>query len=99
LQVKQRAFLSWTERGGLPAQRSDGAISSHVFFGRLTMMRCGSLLLALVITLTSLGAAAQQQPATAPPPATPPAVSPAPAQPDQSLLKPEQIEAWSRRLR
>jgi hypothetical protein len=63
------------------------------FLGRLTMMRCGSLLLALVITLTSLGAAAQQQPATAPPPATPPAVSPAPAQPDQSLLKPEQIEA------
>jgi hypothetical protein len=57
------------------------------------MMRCGSLLLALVITLTSLGAAAQQQPATAPPPATPHAVSPAPAQPDQSLLKPEQIEA------
>src|SRR5262245_25579640 len=29
--LQQRQFLSWTERGGLPAQRSDGAISSYVF--------------------------------------------------------------------
>jgi hypothetical protein len=39
----------------------------------------------------SFGAAAQQQPATAPPPAAPPAA--AAAQPDQNLLKPEQLEA------
>jgi hypothetical protein len=58
-----------------------------------TMVRCGSVILALVIMVaTSHGAAAQQQPATAPP-ATSPAASPAPAQPDQTLLKPEQLEA------
>ncbi|HEY7844481.1 MAG TPA: DUF3300 domain-containing protein, partial [Bradyrhizobium sp.] len=54
------------------------------------MVRCGSVMLALAITVaTSLSAAAQQQPATAPPPATPPAA--ASAQPE--LLKPEQLEA------
>ncbi|MGH6738304.1 MAG: DUF3300 domain-containing protein, partial [Bradyrhizobium sp.] len=54
------------------------------------MVRCGSVVLALAITVaTSLGAAAQQQPATAPPPATPAAA--ASAQPE--LLKPEQLEA------
>ena len=54
------------------------------------MVRCRSIMLALVMVVaTSLGAVAQQQPA----PATPPAVSPAPAQPDENLLKPEQLEA------
>jgi hypothetical protein len=51
------------------------------------MLSCGRLLLALAIMVaTSFGAAAQQQPTTAPPPATA-------AQPDQNLLKPEQLEA------
>src|SRR6266853_4805497 len=56
------------------------------------MLVCGRLLLALAIMVaTSFGAAAQQQqPATAPP-ATPPAATA--AQPDQDLLKPEQLEA------
>jgi len=56
------------------------------------MLRCGRLLLALAIMVaTSFGAAAQQQPTTAPPPAAPPAATA--AQPDQNLLKPEQLEA------
>jgi hypothetical protein len=56
------------------------------------MLRYGRPLLALaIIVATSFGAAAQQQPATAPPPAAPPAA--AAAQPDQNLLKPEQLEA------
>src|SRR5258706_3956126 len=55
------------------------------------MLRCGRPLLALaIIVATSFGAAAQQQPATAPP-ATPPAATV--AQPDQEPLKPEQLEA------
>jgi Protein of unknown function (DUF3300) len=58
------------------------------------MVRSRSIMLALVITVTtSLGAAAQQQPATAPPPAASPGLNPTPAQPDQDLLKPEQLEA------
>jgi hypothetical protein len=56
------------------------------------MLRCGRLIFALaIIVATSFGAAAQQQPATAPPPAEPPAA--AVTQPDQDLLKPEQLEA------
>src|SRR5258708_2084932 len=56
------------------------------------MLRSRRLLLALAIMVaTSFGAAAQQQPATAPPPAAPPAATA--AQPDQDLLKPEQLEA------
>jgi Protein of unknown function (DUF3300) len=56
------------------------------------MLLCGRLLLALAImVVTSFGAAAQQQPTTAPPPAAPPAATA--AQPDQDLLKPEQLEA------
>jgi hypothetical protein len=52
------------------------------------MMRCGRLLLALAITVaTSLGAAAQQQPATASQSAAPAIAAPA------DLLKPEQLEA------
>ena len=47
------------------------------------MMRCGSVLLASVIMVaTAVGAAAQQ-----------PATSASAAQPDQTLLKPEQLEA------
>jgi len=49
------------------------------------MIGCRSLILALAITLgTAIGAVAQQ--ATTPPPAQP-------VQPDQTLLKPEQLEA------
>jgi len=55
------------------------------------MLRCGRLLLALAIMVaTSFGAAAQQQPTTAPPAAPPAATA---GQPDQDLLKPEQLEA------
>src|ERR1700744_4585267 len=47
------------------------------------MLRCGRLLLALTIVVaTAVGAAAQQ-----------PAATPPPSQPDQELLKPEQLEA------
>src|ERR1700761_1380863 len=50
-------------------------------------MRCRSFLLALaVLAATSIGAAAQQ-------PAASPSPAPAEAQPDQPLLKPEQLEA------
>src|SRR3979490_758957 len=51
------------------------------------MLRSRRLLLALAIMAAmSFGAAAQQQPTTAPPAAPP-------NQPDQALLKPEQLEA------
>src|SRR5215813_12148898 len=54
---------------------------------RESIMRCRSFLLALaVLAATSIGAAAQQ-------PAASPSPTPAPAQPDQPLLKPEQLEA------
>src|ERR1700744_1644565 len=47
------------------------------------MLRCGRLLLALtILVVTAVGAAAQQ-----------PAATPPPSQPDQTLLKPEQLEA------
>src|SRR5215475_4188720 len=49
------------------------------------MLRRGSLLLALAILLASAIGAAAQQPAASP--------SPAPAAPEQTLLKPEQLEA------
>src|SRR5882757_5714746 len=56
------------------------------------MLRSRRLLLALAImAATSFGVAAQQQPTTAPPPAAPPAATA--TQPDQDLLKPEQLEA------
>ena len=52
------------------------------------MLRCASMLLALVIMVaTAVGAAAQQ------PAATPPSPAPPSSQPDQALLKPEQLEA------
>src|SRR5258708_22549247 len=55
------------------------------------MLVCGRLLLALAIMVaTSFGAVAQQQPTTAPPAAPPAATA---TQPDQDLLKPEQLEA------
>src|SRR6185437_8938927 len=47
------------------------------------MLRYGRLLLALTILVTTAVGAAAQQPATTPPP----------SQPDQTLLKPEQLEA------
>ena len=51
------------------------------------MLRYGRLLLALaVLAATSIGAAAQQ-------PAASPSPAPAASQPDQPLLKPEQLEA------
>src|SRR5262245_62073558 len=57
------------------------------------MVRCGRVLLALaIIVATSIGAAAQQQPA-APSASTPPPSTTSPSTPDQSLLKPEQLEA------
>jgi hypothetical protein len=49
------------------------------------MVRCKALLLALTMLLASAAGAVAQQPAAAP--------SPAPSQPDQTLLKPEQLEA------
>src|SRR6202012_4028936 len=53
----------------------------------IASMRCRSFLLALaVLAATSIGAVAQQ-------PAASPSPTPAPAQPDQPLLKPEQLEA------
>src|SRR5260370_29002616 len=56
------------------------------------MLRSRRLLLALAsMAATSLGVAAQQPPTTAPPPAAPPAATA--TQPDQDLLKPEQLEA------
>ena len=51
------------------------------------MVRRRSVLLALVIMVATAVGAAAQQPATSAPPA------PTPSQPDQSLLKPEQLEA------
>src|SRR6201995_865839 len=48
------------------------------------MLRRGSLLLALAILIVSAIGAAAQQPDTSPPPSS---------QPDQTLLKPEQLEA------
>src|SRR3981081_3683616 len=55
------------------------------------MLRSRRLLLALAIMdAPSVGAAAQQQPTTAPPAAPPAATA---TQPDQDLLKPEQLEA------
>ena len=58
------------------------------------MMRCASLLFASAIVVgTALGAAAQQPPATqAPQSATPTQAAP-PAETDQALLKPAQLEA------
>src|SRR5262245_34780685 len=58
--------------------------------GAMAMVRCGSLLLALAIMVATSLSASAQQPATTPPSAAPAA---APAQPDQTLLKPEQLEA------
>src|ERR1700757_48784 len=49
------------------------------------MLRCRNVLLALAILAASAVGAAAQQGATAP--------SPSPSQPDQTLLKPEQLEA------
>jgi hypothetical protein len=51
------------------------------------MVRRGSVLLALVIMVASAVGAVAQQPATSASPAPPP------SQPDQALLKPEQLEA------
>jgi hypothetical protein len=51
------------------------------------MVRRGSVLLALVIMVATAVGAAAQQPATSASPAPPP------SQPDQTLLKPEQLEA------
>src|SRR5438132_1190761 len=51
------------------------------------MVGRGSVLLALVIMVATAVGAAAQQPATSALPA------PSPSQPDQSLLKPEQLEA------
>src|SRR6201997_1123189 len=51
------------------------------------MLRCRNVLLALAILAASAVGAAAQQGATAPSP------SPSPSQPDQTLLKPEQLEA------
>src|SRR6201997_2377860 len=51
------------------------------------MSRCGRLLLAFAILVASAAGAAAQQPAPTP---TPPPPS---SQPDQTLLKPEQLEA------
>ena len=51
------------------------------------MVRPRSVLLAFVIMVASAVGAAAQQPATSAPP------SPPPSQPDQSVLKPEQLEA------
>src|SRR5215831_10667755 len=56
------------------------------------MLRCRSLLFALVLMVGSATGAAAQQ-ATTPPPSPAPSSAPAPAQPDQTLLKPEQLEA------
>src|SRR5262252_5094566 len=51
------------------------------------MVRCRSLVLALTIMVaTAVGAAAQQS-------TTPQSTTPPPAQPDETLLKPEQLEA------
>src|SRR5436190_13347779 len=49
------------------------------------MERCKALLLALTMLLASAVGTVAQQPATAP--------APPPSQPDQTLLKPEQLEA------
>src|SRR5580692_9727174 len=51
------------------------------------MLRCRCVLLAWAILIAGAAGAAAQQAATAPPP------SPSPSQPDQTLLKPEQLEA------
>src|SRR6201995_4631723 len=57
------------------------------------MLRYGRLLLALaVLAATSIGAAAQQ-PAASPSPQASPSPAAPPSQPDQTLLKPEQLEA------
>ena len=55
------------------------------------MVRYMRLWLVMAIMVATAAGAAAQQPA--PPPATPPAAAPTPAQPEQSLLKPEQLEA------